>query len=147
MTYQFENPLQEQIFGYLKKAKTIAIVGLSNRRETASYEVATILQEYSYCIIPVNPKLAGSELLGEKVYGSIKDIPFHIDIVDIFRRPEFLADVAKDFIETDFGVFWTQIGLESEGAEKILRKANRNDIVMNRCTKIEYQALIRAEMN
>ena len=64
-----------------------------------------------------------------------------IDIVDVFRRSEFLPDVAYDFLETDAKVFWSQIGLENEEAETILRQANRQDIVMNRCTKIEYMRL------
>ncbi|PEF14989.1 CoA-binding protein, partial [Bacillus cereus] len=82
-------------------------------------------------VIPVNPRLAGRELLGEKVYPSIKEVPFHIDIVDIFRRSEFLADVARDFIETDADIFWAQLGLQSQEAEQILREAGRNKIVMN----------------
>lgn len=77
-------------------------------------------------------------MLGEKVFSSIKDIPFHIDIVDIFRRSEFLADVARDFIETDADVFWAQLGLQSQEAEQILRTAGKSKIVMNRCIKIEY---------
>lgn len=136
--YEFENPRQEQIFDYLKHAKTIAIVGISNKTDRSSYLIAEGLQKNGYQIIPVNPLLEGQELLGEKVYASIKDIPTHIDIVDIFRRSEFLADVARDFIQTDADVFWAQLGLQSEEAEQILREAGRNDIVQNRCIKIEY---------
>ncbi|HEY0222217.1 CoA-binding protein [Lactovum miscens] len=136
--YEFKNSDQEIIFNYLKKAKVVAVVGLSDREETSSNMVTKAIQNAGYRIIPVNPKLAGGELLGEKVYGSILDIPFHIDIVDIFRRSEFLADVAREFILTDADVFWAQQGLQSEEAEKILRAADRNQIVMNRCIKIEY---------
>ena len=68
-------------------------------------------------------------------------VPFSIDIVDVFRRSELLPDVAYDFLETDATVFWSQIGLENEEAETILRQANRQDIVMNRCTKREYMRL------
>ncbi|MGT2750882.1 CoA-binding protein [Streptococcus orisasini] len=141
MTYQFQNPSQEVIFDYLKEAKTIAVVGLSAREETAAYEVSQLMQRAGYKIIPVNPRAAGSTILGEKVYASLQDIPEPVDIVDVFRRSEFLADVARDFIETDARVFWAQLGLESEEAENILRAAGRNDIVMNRCIKIEYQKL------
>ena len=133
MSYSFQNPSDEVIESYLKSAKTIAIVGLSHRKEAASYQVAHFLQAAGYRIIPVNPKLEGQELLG--------DIPFSIDIVDVFRRSEFLPDVAYDFLETDAKVFWSQIGLENEEAETILRQANRQNIVMNRCTKIEYMRL------
>jgi len=136
--YEFENAPQETIFDYLRTAKVVAVVGLSNRSETSSNMVATALQKNGYRIIPVNPKLAGGELLGETVYASMLDIPFHIDIVDIFRRSEFLADVARDFIQIDADVFWAQQGLQSKEAEQILRAAGRNDIVMNRCIKVEY---------
>ncbi|CAD0139316.1 putative acyl-CoA-binding protein (fragment) [Streptococcus thermophilus] len=91
--------------------------------------------------MPVNPKLEGQELLGEHVYAYLKDIPFSADIVDVFRRSEYLPDVAYDFLETKDKVFWSQIGLENEEAETILRQANRQDIVINCCTKIEYMRL------
>ena len=100
MSYSFQNPSDEVIESYLKSAKTIAIVGLSHRKEAASYQVAHFLQAAGYRIIPVN-----------------------------------------DFLETDATVFWSQIGLENEEAETILRQANRQDIVMNRCTKREYMRL------
>ncbi len=136
--YEFENPEQEVLFDYLKKAKTIAVVGISDKTDRSSYLIAQELQKNGYRVIPVNPRLAGTELLGEKVFSSIKDIPFHIDIVDIFRRSEFLADVARDLIETDADVFWAQLGLQSQEAEQILRTAGKSKIVMNRCIKIEY---------
>ncbi|NQJ73106.1 CoA-binding protein [Streptococcus suis] len=138
MTYSFQNPSQEQIFTYLKNAKTIAVVGLSRREETAAYRVSKLMQEAGYKIIPVNPKAAGSTILGETVYASLAEIDQPIDIVDVFRRSEFLPDVAREFIQTDAKIFWAQLGLESQEAEDILRQAGRNDIVMNKCIKIEY---------
>lgn len=132
-----ENPAQEQIFDYLKEAKRIAVVGLSAKEERTSYKIAKLLQEHGYEIIPVNPILAGQEILGEKVYEKLQDVPGPIDIVDIFRRSEFLPEVAADFIETDAKVFWAQLGLESDEAAKILKKAGKSDIIMNRCIKIE----------
>ena len=83
MSYSFQNPSAEVIESYLKSAKTIAIVGLSHRKEAASYQVAHFLQAAGYRIIPVNPKLEGQELLGEHVYAYLKDIPFSVDIVDV----------------------------------------------------------------
>lgn len=142
MTYAFQNPGQEMIFDYLKQAKTIAVVGLSNREETAAYRVSKIIQDAGYRIIPVNPRSAGETILGETVYASLKDIPLSIDIVNVFRRSEFLPDVAREFIETDAKIFWAQLGLESQEAEEILRQAGRDQIVMNRCIKIEYQKMI-----
>ncbi|HFI0716648.1 TPA: CoA-binding protein [Streptococcus suis] len=138
MTYSFQNPSQEQIFTYLKNAKTIAVVGLSSREETAAYRVSKLMQEAGYKIIPVNPRAAGETILGEKVYASLLDIDQPIDIVNVFRRSEFLADVAREFVQTEAKVFWAQLGLESQEAEEILRQAGRNDLVMNKCIKIEY---------
>ena len=142
MTYAFQNPSQDTIFDFLKEAKTIAVVGLSNREETAAYRVSRIMQDAGYRIIPVNPRSAGETILGETVYASLKDIPFSIDIVNVFRRSEFLPDLAREFIETDAKIFWAQLGLESQEAEEILRQAGRDQIVMNRCIKIEYQKMI-----
>ena len=100
------------------------------------------MQDAGYRIIPVNPRSAGETILGETVYASLKDIPLSIDIVNVFRRSEFLPDVAREFIETDAKIFWAQLGLESQEAEEILRQAGRDQIVMNRCIKIEYQKMI-----
>lgn len=138
MSYSFQNPSQDIIFGYLKNAKTIAVVGLSSREETAAYRVSKLMQEAGYKIIPVNPKAAGGTILGELVYSSLAEIDQPIDIVDIFRRSEFLPEVAQEFIQSNAKVFWAQLGLESQEAEKLLRQAGRNDIVMNKCIKIEY---------
>ncbi|HEM3439273.1 CoA-binding protein [Streptococcus suis] len=138
MSYSFQNPSQDIIFDYLKNAKTIAVVGLSSREETAAYRVSKLMQEAGYKIIPVNPKAAGGTILGELVYSSLAEIDQPIDIVDIFRRSEFLPEVAKEFIQSNAKVFWAQLGLESQEAEKLLRQAGRNDIVMNKCIKIEY---------
>ena len=138
MTYTFENSSPEVIFDYLRKAKTVAVVGLSNRLETSSFMVTQALQADGYRIFPVNPRLVGQEILGEKVFARLQDIPEHIDIVDVFRRSEFLPDVARDFIETDAVVFWAQQGLENQEAEQILRDHDRHQIVMDRCIKVEY---------
>lgn len=136
-----ENPSQEQIFEYLKQAKRIAVVGLSAKEDRTSYKIAKLLQEYGYEIIPVNPLLAGQEILGEKVYEKLQDVPGSIDIVDIFRRSEFLPEVAKDFLETDAKIFWAQLGLENQEAVEMLKNAGRNAIIMNRCIKIELAAM------
>ncbi|HFI0079440.1 TPA: CoA-binding protein [Streptococcus suis] len=138
MSYSFQNPSQDIIFDYLKNAKTIAVVGLSSREETAAYCVSKLMQEAGYKIIPVNPKAAGGTILGELVYSSLAEIDQPIDIVDVFRRSEFLPEVAQEFIQSNAKVFWAQLGLESQEAEKLLRQAGRNDIVMNKCIKIEY---------
>ncbi|MDN6639550.1 MAG: CoA-binding protein [Tetragenococcus sp.] len=137
----FQNPDEQKIQQYLKTAKNIAVVGLSDNTERTSYQITKIVQDYGYNIFPVNPKLAGQEVLGRKVYARLQDVPEPIDIVDIFRRSEFLPEVADDFLETDAKVFWAQLGIENEEAAKKLQDAGRNDIVMDRCVKIELGKL------
>mgnify|MGYP003361773774 FL=1 len=145
MTYHFQNPSDAIVKHYLKNSKVIAVVGLSDREETTSNRVSKEMQERGYCIIPVNPRAAGSQIFGETVYASLKDIPFPVDIVDVYRRSEFLPDVARDFLQADAKIFWAQLGLESEEAEQILRTAGRDDIVMDRCIKREHTRLILGE--
>ncbi|MHC5248176.1 CoA-binding protein [Enterococcus sp. LJL90] len=133
----FNNPSQEVIFDYLTKAKKIAIVGLSNKEERTSYQIGELLQEQGYQIFPVNPVLAGQTILGEPVVASLLDLEEQMDIVDIFRRSEFLPEVAAEFVQRNDGVFWAQLGLENDEAAEILRAAGKKDVVMNRCIKIE----------
>lgn len=133
----FQNPSEETIQAYLKEAKNIAVVGLSNKEDRTSYQIAQLLQEHGYRIFPVNPVLAGQTILGEPVYEQLQDITETIDIVDIFRRSEFLPDIAKAFLETNAKVYWAQLGIENDEAAEILQEAGRTDIVMNRCIKIE----------
>lgn len=142
MTYRFQNPSDDILRTYLESAKTIAIVGLSDRQDTAAYQVAKFMQAMDYQIVPVNSKLAGQTILGELVYATIKAIPFEVDIVDVFRRSEFLSEVARDFLDSQAKVFWAQLGLENQEAEMILRSAGKQAIVMNRCLKVDYLDLI-----
>ena len=142
MSEQFKNPSDGVVRQYLTTSKTVAVVGLSDREETTSNRVSKEMQSRGYRIIPVNPKLAGQEILGEKAYASLADIPFHVDIVDVFRRSEFLPDVARDFLQADAQIFWAQLGLENQEAEEILRAGGCEDIVMNRCIKKEHTRLI-----
>ncbi|EFM34821.1 CoA binding domain protein [Streptococcus sp. oral taxon 071 str. 73H25AP] len=141
--YEFQNPSDYMIQTYLETSKVIAVVGLSDREETASNRISRVMQELGYQIIPVNSKLAGQKILGETAYARLQDIPISVDIVNVFRRSEFLPDVARDFIETDAKIFWAQLGLQSQEAEEILRVAGRNHIVMNRCIKREYNRLVK----
>ena len=142
MTQEFINPSDGVVRQYLTTSKTVAVVGLSDREETTSNRVSKEMQSRGYRIIPVNPKLAGQEILGEKAYASLAEIPFHVDIVDVFRRSEFLPDVACDFLQADAQIFWAQLGLENQEAEEILRAGGCEDIVMNRCIKKEHTRLI-----
>lgn len=142
MSELFKNPSDGVVRQYLTTSKTVAVVGLSDREETTSNRVSKEMQSRGYRIIPVNPKLAGQEILGEKAYASLAEIPFHVDIVDVFRRSEFLPDVARDFLQADVQIFWAQLGLENQEAEEILRAGGCEDIVMNRCIKKEHTRLI-----
>ena len=145
MTYHFKNPSDGIVKHYLENSKTIAVVGLSDREEATSHRVSKEMQERGYRIIPVNPRAAGGQILGETVYASLKGIPFSVDIVDVYRRSEFLPDVARDFLQANATIFWAQLGLENEEAEQILRAAGHDDIVMNRCIKREHTRLILGE--
>ena len=146
MTYHFKNPSDGIVKHYLENSKVIAVVGLSDREEATSHRVSKEMQERGYRIVPVNPRAAGGQILGETVvYANLKDIPFSVDIVDVYRRSEFLPDVARDFLEADATIFWAQLGLENEEAEQILRAAGRDDIVMDRCIKQEHTRLIFGE--
>lgn len=140
--YQFHNPSDQLITDYLQKARRIAVVGLSNRPETASYQVAQFMQSKGYEIIPVNPRLAGQTVLGQVVYAQLTEVPEPIDIVDVFRCSEALPEVARAFSQTKAKVFWAQLGLFSQEAAQYLSQANRHDVVMDKCLKIEYLRLL-----
>ncbi|QIW20271.1 CoA-binding protein [Bacillus thuringiensis] len=130
-----ENPTRTEIGEVLKKSKTIAVVGLSNKPERTSYMVSKAMQDAGYRIIPVNPTV--NEVLGEKAVSSLKDIKEHVDIVNVFRRSEFLMDVAKEFVEIDADVFWAQLGVQDEDTYKLLQETGYT-VIMDRCIKVEH---------
>jgi uncharacterized protein len=135
-----ENPSRNEIGAILKKAKRIAVVGLSSNPERTSYQVTEAMQKAGYEIIPVNPTI--DTALGVKAVSSLKEIDGHVDIVNVFRRSEQLFDVAKEFDEIDADVFWAQLGLENEEAYEFL-KSKGYTVIMNRCIKVEH-AITRA---
>ncbi|MBF0775413.1 CoA-binding protein [Streptococcus azizii] len=145
--YPFQHPTDEQIKDYLATSKTIAVVGLSDRDDAVSKRVSKFMQDMGYRIIPVNPRLATGEILGEKVYASLSDIPLAVDIVNVFRKSDYLADVAREFVTTDARIFWAQLGLQSQEAAEILQAAGREDVVMDRCIKREYVRLMADVVN
>lgn len=130
-----ENPTRTEIGEVLKKSKTIAVVGLSDKPERTSYMVSKAMQDAGYRIIPVNPTV--NEVLGEKAVSSLKDIKEHVDIVNVFRRSEFLMDVAKEFFEIDADVFWAQLGVQDEDTYKLLKEKDYT-VIMDRCIKVEH---------
>lgn len=130
-----ENPTREEIGQILKKAKRIAVVGLSDNPERTSHMVAKAMQDAGYEIIPVNPK--ADTILGVKAVSSLKEIEGHVDIVNVFRRSEFLYEVAKEFVEIDADVFWAQLGIEDEKTYQFLKEKGYT-VIMNRCIKVEH---------
>lgn len=119
----------------LKKSKRIAVVGLSDNPERTSYMVSKAMQDSGYEIIPVNP--AVSEVLGVKAVKALKDIEGHVDIVNIFRRSEFLPGIAKEFAEIDADIFWAQLGVENGEAYNFLKEKGYT-VIMDRCIKVEH---------
>ncbi|MGI8607625.1 MAG: CoA-binding protein [Candidatus Dormibacteria bacterium] len=119
----------------LLEARTVAIVGLSNDRARDSHRIAAYLQEHGYRIVPVNPNEA--EILGEKAYASIGEIPFEIDIVDVFRRREFLKGHVEEAIAKGAWGVWGQLGVADTEAEKLAASAGLA-FVMNRCIMVEH---------
>ncbi|MBO8155105.1 MAG: CoA-binding protein [Bacillaceae bacterium] len=134
-----ENPSTETIREVLKNAKTIAVVGLSDKPERTSYQIARAMQDAGYRIIPVNPR--AKEVLGEKAYGSLKDIQEPIDIINVFRRSEYLPDIAKEAIKTDASVFWAQQGVKNEEAYEILKEHDFT-VIMDFCIKVAHSVIV-----
>ena len=131
----------------LRDSKTIAVVGLSNKPERASYGVAHYLQGEGYRILPVNPAYAGDEILGERVYASLQEAADalapsgqRIDIVDCFRKSEDIPPLARDAIAVRAGCLWMQLEIENQAAADLARAAGL-DVVMNHCLKIEHRKL------
>jgi predicted CoA-binding protein len=130
----------------LQSARTIAVVGLSDKPERASHGVAHYLQENGYRILPVNPSMAGRQILGETVFGTLQEAAAslgaggRIDIVDCFRKPDAIVPIARDAIDIGAGCLWMQLEIENDEAESMARDAGL-DVVMNRCLKIEHRLL------
>ncbi|MGB3096457.1 MAG: CoA-binding protein [Candidatus Deferrimicrobiaceae bacterium] len=120
----------------LDGAKTVAVVGLSDNPDRPSHYVALYLQERGYRIIPVNPMLR--EVLGEKSYGSLTEIPGGADLVDVFRKSVAVPGIAEEAIRIGAKYFWMQEGVVSEQAREMLAAA-RIPVVMNRCMKKELE--------
>jgi uncharacterized protein len=127
----------EQINEILKKAKNIAVVGLSSSPMRPSYGVSAYLQSHGYKIIPVNPEIKGA--LGERAYGSLSDVPEKIDIVDIFRRSEFVPALVDEAIRLKPAAIWMQEGVMHDAAAEKARKAGIF-VVQDRCLLKEHRA-------
>ncbi len=134
-------PSPAEVAELLRSAHTVAVVGVSARPERDSHDVASYLQRHGYRVIPVNPAL--TELFGELAYPGVAAIPaaIEIDIVDIFRRPEFLPAVVDQAIARRVRAVWMQLGLVDEAAARRARAAGLT-AVMDRCIKVEHARLV-----
>ena len=128
--------MDDLITRILSESHTIAVVGLSPDPERDSYEVAAYLQARGYRIIPVNPNAV--EILGERCYADLRDIPEPVDLVDVFRRPEAAPAIAAATVAIGTRALWLQLGIVSKEAAAIAR-AGGVDVVMDRCTMIEHR--------
>jgi uncharacterized protein len=122
----------------LRKSKTIAVVGLSSKKFRPSYGVAEYMQAHGYRVIPVNPN--ESEVLGEKSYSSLEEVPEHIDVVDIFRRSEFVGPLVDSAIRIGANAVWMQEGVVHEDGAQKAREAGLA-VVMDRCILKEHMRL------
>jgi predicted CoA-binding protein len=132
-------PSDEEITAILRDAKTIAVVGISDKPDRESHSVAKYIQDQSYHIIPVNPML--ERVLDEPCYPSLLDIPEQIDIVDIFRRPEAVPEVVDQAIEIGAKVVWMQLGIVHEAAAEKAQQAGLK-VIMDRCIRREHLRLL-----
>ncbi|HUK12200.1 MAG TPA: CoA-binding protein [Thermoanaerobaculaceae bacterium] len=131
------NASEGEIDAILAGARTIAVVGLSDKPDRDSYRVAQYLQQHGYRIIPVNP--VATEILGERVYPDLAAIPHEvaIDVVDIFRKPEFIPPIVDAAIARGAKAVWMQLGLAHNAAAEKARRAGLA-VVMDRCLKVEH---------
>ena len=130
---RYQDPLTIQ--RVLHSAKTIAIVGLSNNPLRASYFVGYYLKRHGYQVIPVNPR--ETEILGQTCYPSLSDVPEHVDIVNVFRAPDALPDIAREAVQIGADALWCQFGVINEEGAQIAEDGGVT-VIMDRCLKVEH---------
>ncbi|MFQ5942413.1 MAG: CoA-binding protein [Anaerolineales bacterium] len=133
----------EELGAILAESRIIAVVGLSPNPERESHSIAHYLQQQGYRIIPVNPKAA--EILGEKSYLSLRDIPELVDVVLVFRKPEAVPSIVEDAIAIGAKVIWMQVGIVHEAASKRARSAGMQ-VVMNTCMRATHKLLQASDL-
>lgn len=132
----------DYIRGILRQVSVIAMVGASANWNRPSHFAMKYLQQKGYRVIPVNPKEAGNQVLGEKAYASLSEIPVKVDMVDCFRASEAIPPIADEAIKIGAKVLWMQLGVRHDEAAKKAEAAGLK-VVMNRCPKIEFGRLSR----
>jgi predicted CoA-binding protein len=136
----FQNPTPEEIRALLCQVKTVAVLGLSDNPARPSYHVAQALQDFGYTIIPVRP--GQGQVLGEKAYAKLADLPAVPDLVDVFRAPEHVPGIVDECIARGVTHLWLQEGVVNEAAAEKARAAGMT-VVMDRCIYKEYVALMK----
>jgi predicted CoA-binding protein len=129
----------ETIMSVLQRARTVAVVGLSPNELRPSNFVGYYLQRHGYRVIPVNPR--EEEILGERSYPSLADVPERVDVVDVFRAPDAVPGIAGEAVAIGAGALWLQFGVISEEGARIAA-AGGLDVVMDRCMKVEHARLL-----
>ncbi len=128
--------LESLIDRILSETRTIAVVGISDKPHRPSHSVARFLKEKGYRVIPVNPMV--KEVLGERAYGSVSEIPERVDLVDVFRKSSEVPPIAREAVRSGAKFFWMQEGVENEDARRMLADAGI-EVVMDRCVKKEIE--------
>lgn len=130
------------IAGILNSVKTIAMIGASPKDVRPSFIVMKYLLAKGYAVTPINPGHAGKQILGQTIYAHLKDVPYHVDMVDVFRGSNALPSIVEEILLLDDrpGVLWSQLTVRNDAAAEMAEAAGMK-VVMNRCPKIEYGRL------
>jgi len=139
----FTNPEDSEIRAILSKPATVAVVGCSDNPERDSLQIAMLLKRKGFRVIPVNPQLGPEALrreLGERCYPDLESIPDPVEIVDVFRRPEYLREITEQAVRKGAKILWGQLGVVNLEAAERAKKAGMT-VVMDRCPAIEYRRL------
>jgi predicted CoA-binding protein len=129
-----------KIVDTLNKVKTIALIGASSKPERDSYKVMAFLIKEGYQVFPINPLLAGTTILQQKVYGCLGDVPISIDMLDVFRQSKYLYDIVVEAKKANITTIWTQLGVTEVKAESLALASGIN-MIINRCPAIEIPRL------
>lgn len=129
----------ETLRDILGDAKVIAVVGHSDKWHRTSYQIGRLLKQWGYTVYPVNPEI--DEVDGDKVYATLADVPEKVDIVNVFRRSEYVAGVVEEAMALGTPVVWTQLGVVDHDAARRAEEAGL-PVVMNKCIKVEYMRLM-----
>lgn len=136
----FQNPDQNAITDLLRRVRTVAVLGISPKVHRDSYRIAAYMQDYGWRIVPIRPGL--SEVLGEKAYASLSEVPAElraeIDVVDVFRAPEHLPEIVEECLALKLPALWLQLGVTHEAAASKARDGGMS-VVMDRCIYVDYR--------